>query len=702
MKHIIFCTLRFALCTSLIFCAFTLSAQSTKFSVYGTVLDEKNVAVPFTTAALYRAVDSTLFGGATTEINGKFKINNVPAGKYIAKISFVGYNTLNKEITVSQDINLGNLQLFAGIELDAFEVRETYIPVQTIDDTVVFSAEAFRAPEGSALEELLKRFPGAEVDKDGKITINGKEVTKILVNGKKFFDDDPKMASKNLPANIIDKVQFYEKQSDQSQFSGIDDGENENVINLTIKPGKQKGVFGNITLAGGSNIPQMSGNWKTWKFKDDFRFNNSLSLNYFRDNDQLSIIGSWNNCNNVGFTNMMAGSGAMIIIDGGRRGGGAMSFGSNAGIANSASIGINFSKQFSEKVTAGGDYQYGFTKNYAEMQTHRENIYNTGNTFYDENKTNTSTTHQHRLRFEVDYKIDTVNTINIRPNLSFATNEKDEFGTYQLFDAENAKLNNGTENIFTQSWSLNANLEAQYRHKFAKPRRTLWLSLEGGIRIGKGTENNITQNIFYNSSDINDSLNQKNINKSNRYSYAARVGYTEPLTQYTTLELRYSFSQSIEDKEKQAYNYDYSSESYSLLDTTYSTIYSNHFMQHRLEARVQWQYSKINWSLGFGAYPSTSNNLMTNGNPYKQTVWNYAPSLQLNYRPSKMESLRVFYRGRVEQPSMTQLQPVPDNSEALNIKLGNMDLLPSFQPGLRMMYNKSFKTTASIFAMLMG
>lgn len=672
--------------------------------VVGRVLDAGDkTAVPFATAGLFSVKDTSLIAGTTTGDNGDFSIPKIPKGQYLFRVSFVGYTTFEKIINVVDHRTpfiIEDVFLSQGVELQGFEVKETYIPVQIKEDTVEFNAEAFRPVEGSALEELLKRLPGMEVDKDGKITVKGKEVSQILVDGEKFFSDDPKVATKNIPADYVQKVQTYEKKSDQAEFTGIDDGNEETVINLSFKPGMKKGWFGRLTAGGGVDLIRENA---------DFRYDNSFNLNYFRDKDQFTILGGLNNVNNMGFTDF-SGNTTVVIVSGGRRGrGSAFSFMPSGGITQALSPGLNFVKKFNDKLSVGGSYSYSRSARALEQSTYRENILSTGSQFYDETKTVELISNQHRFNSEVRYKPNANNELVIRPSLTYSGTDNWAASSYRTMDDTYkttgdsllAMINQGTIGNSSQASNFSARLRTDFRHRFAKPQRTISLELDGGYSVNKSTEWNNSINTYFNTyaETPNDTIDQKSTNFGTRYNWSAQVAYTEPLIRDFTLELRYTFSNSEDNTDKLAYNYDETVHDYDYNhpDSTYSNTYGNYFYNQRFEIRIQKRTDKYRYSFGLGMFPANSLSYVEGQDDVMQNTLNIAPQAQFNYSFSKQSNLNFRYYGRTSQPSVSQLQPVPDNSDPLNIRLGNPNLKPEFNHGFRAMYNNFFPNLSSIF-----
>ena len=282
---------------------------------------------------LVTAKDSTFIAGTTTDIDGKFTLSGVKAGKYILTVSYIGYADLEKPVTVgASNLRLGALNIKESSHmLGEVSVVAVKTPIKVMEDTVEYNADSYHTQPNAVVEDLLKRLPGVEVGTDGSITANGKTVSKFLVNGKEFFSDDPQVASKNLPANLIDKLQVVDRKSDMARLTGVDDGEDETVINLTFKQGMDQGWFGTAEAGYGT----------------DDRYTGSFNLNRFWNGNQVTLLGNFNNTNQIGFTDS---NGSRF-----RR------FGGNNGITESRALGLNFNVGKEEIIRVGGDIMWSNT-----------------------------------------------------------------------------------------------------------------------------------------------------------------------------------------------------------------------------------------------------------------------------------------------------------------------------------------------------
>ncbi len=393
--------------------------------ITGTVIEEgTNEPIEQATVRLLSVKDSSMIGGVATTRDGSFVIKNIKNGSYLLHVSFVGFDPLYQPLRVTGKANpvkLGKLALADGAILLGEAVVIGKAPEVTVrNDTMEYNADSYKTTEGSMLEDLLKKMPGVEVSSEGKITVNGKEIKKVLIDGKEFFSDDPKVASKNLPSKMIDKVQVLDKLSDMAKMTGFDDGEEETVINLTVKPGMKQGWFGNAFAGYGS----------------EDRYEGNFMVNRFINNDQLTLMGGINNTNNMGFSDLAS---SMFSGMGGRRGGGA-----GNGITTSGNIGLNFSKEFNPKLTVGGNLRYSHSDNEAISKSNRQNILPGDSTsFYNENNSSNTRSDNVAADLRMEWKPDSLTQIIFRPSFSYSDSHSREGSTFNTLSGNRDTVNIG-------------------------------------------------------------------------------------------------------------------------------------------------------------------------------------------------------------------------------------------------------------------
>lgn len=521
-------------------------------------------------------------------------------------------------------------------------------------------------------------MPGVEVDSDGKITINGKDISKVLVDGKEFFSDGPKVASKNLPADMIEKIQTFEKKSDMSLMTGFDDGDEENVINLIVKPGMKQGWFGNAFAGYGS----------------EDRYEANAMVNRFINNDQLTVMGGINNTNNMGASdlasNIFSGMGGNR---GGRRGMGG-SGGSGDGITTSGNIGTNFNKQFNSNLSLNGDIRYVHSDKDATSSSLTENILS-GDSSTFERETNRSNTLANTVaaNFRMEWKPDSLTTIIFRPNISYNRSESTSSGIVESYDMYGNDIYNVEESYFSQGESYDVNAQLEYSRKLNNRGRVLSVSLSGGYsdRYNEGKNDSYTEYFqLTGTGNAIEQLDQIFRYDNNGFNYRAYVSWVEPLGNNNFLQATYSFSQNRQDAIKNTYSAS-ATGIYDILDEDYSKSYENNFITQRASVSFRSQREQYNYMFGLNVDPSynSSHTFVGDSTIAKQSrnVVNLSPMAQFNYLWDKRTNLRINYNGRTSQPSMTQLLPIQEITSATNITIGNPDLKPTYTNNLSIRYN---------------
>ena len=703
MKKRLLLTILATCCMSIAF------AQDKKVKVTGDVTDyETNEPIIAATVQLLSLPDSTFLSGATTDFKGLFELESrLALGNYLLKVSFVGYGDTYRGFKVSEDtrhhIRLDSIQM----KTDALLLKETVIEaqmaqVQISEDTVIFNAETFRVAEGSMLEELIRKLPGYEVGSDGSVTYNGKAVSKILVDGKEFFSDDKSIAMKNLPASMVKKVKSYEKKSDLAEMTGIDDGEEELVLDLTVKEDAKKGWFSNIDLGYGRPTQEV-------KYDIHNLYTVKGMVNRFAENEHYSVILSTNNINDKGFP-----------------GGGPGGRGGGNGMNQSSMGGFSLAKNFGEEVEKNKyQYQLGggvrFFHNNSDVlsETASETFLTQGSSNSFSNSISNSDNRNLRvnadLRFE--WRPDTMTDIIFRPSVGYSSSSNasiNESATFnrdpykileeqfanenydaldeEWMDADSSRINYSRRESGGASESTSLNGSLQINRKFNNEGRNLTLSLRGGYNNSENYSNSASYTRFYRTNS-NDTINRHNTTPSVSYNYNARAMWSEPLWKATYLQLSYQFSYRYNDSQRSTYNLpaqiddwqlpnwilpdDY--ERYRSEELSKNATYEN--FDHDITTQLRFVREKYNMNVGFSLLPQQSKmsyKYMGLDIDTIRTVFNFTPTMNLNYRWSKQTNLRINYRGRTSQPSMTDLLPIEDNSDPLNITIGNPGLKPTF------------------------
>lgn len=680
---------RFLLVMWLLISPMLLLAQQNRVDITGQVVEEGNeTPIEQVTVRLLNVKDSTLIGGVVSELNGSFRLKNIRPGNYLLHISFVGFEHLYQPLQVTGKTNpvkLGKLKLSNGaIALGEAVVLGKAPEVVVKNDTVEYNADSYKVAEGSMLEDLLKKMPGVEVSADGKVTVNGKEIKKIMVDGKEFFTNDPKMASKNLPAQMVEKIQVYDKKSDMTMMTGFDDGDEEATINLTVKPGMKQGWFGNAFAGYGSRD----------------RYEGNAMVNRFVNNDQFTFMGSVNNTNNMGFSDIA--STMFSGMGGGRRFGG----GVGSGITSSGNAGINFNKEFNPNLTWSGNARYSHADTDAESNVRKESFIGQDSSLLEySNSRNNPISDNLGADFRLEWKPDTLTRIIFRPEISYSRSSAIGDEWTDVMDVVNNAMDtvrrvNSQNSSKGEGYDMNARLE--YSRKLNSKGRVFSASLSGGL------SDSYTNEAYYYKEEVrqgNDSILDQRIRYDNSgFNYRVYASWVEPLGRNNFLQLNYSFSQRQQESLKNSYNKDLSTDDYNQLDTAYSKNFRNDFISQRIGVSFKAQREKYNYTIGFNVDPSYSKSENYVGSKtlssVSRNVLNFSPTAQFNYMFSKQTNLRVRYNGRTSQPSLTQLQPVPDISNPLNTIIGNPDLKPTYSNNLSVRFHRFVPEKQTAFMLM--
>ena len=614
-----------------------------------------------------------------SEADGKVEISGVRAGSYTFKAELLGYLPYEKQIKVPDVKDLGEIRMKVDTQqLDAASVSAAGNPIIIKKDTIEYNATSFKTTENDVLEDLLKKLPGIEVSEDGSITHNGQTIKKITIDGKTFFLDDPQLASKNIPAKIINKLKVVDKKSDQAEFTGIDDGEEETIIDLSIKPGMMKGTFGNVMAGGGHDLPSTN-------VEGDWRYQGAAFVGKFTDKTQISFIANGNNTNNRGF-NDLAGS----MMGGMRGGGGGMGRGrggnwNDNGITTSWMGGANGAwTLFDNRMDLGGNYLYSNTSKYVEEQSSRTTYLSDYNQIYNSDGTNDTQTWGHRFGMRLDHKFSDNTSILFQPQVNFGGGAFDQVNSYLTdYDRDSAieHINQGDSRNFGSNKNFSTSGFALLRQRLGKPGRTLTV-------MGRYSFSNNELGSFNQSNVFSDYISEDNWGtrqvtdqrieqESHSYSLFGRATYTEPVGGNFYVEANYGYSWSLTESQKNTYD----NTNGGLLDEYYSNSISNDNKRHDIGANVLYQLEIFRAQVGFSAQPTTTLNKTVRAGKtqtYDDTRWRYAPTAMMWWEMGENSNMRVFYRGWSNQPSVSQLLPVPDNTDPLNISFGNPSLAPYF------------------------
>lgn len=652
-------------------------AQQGGVDITGTVVEDgSNEPIEQATVRLLNVKDSTMVGGVASSRNGNFTLKGIKAGSYLLHVSFVGFDPLYQPIRITGKTNpvkLGKLALSDGaIQLGEAVVIGKAPEVVVRNDTVEYNADSYKTTEGAVLEDLLKKMPGVEVDSEGKITVNGKEVKKVLIDGKEFFSDDPKVASKNLPSKMVEKVQVLDRLSDMARMTGFDDGDEETVINLTVKPGMKQGWFGNAFAGYGS----------------EDRYEGNFMVNRFINNDQFTLMGGINNTNNMGFSDIASN---MFSGMGGRRGG--RSGGAGNGITTSGNVGLNFSKEFNSKMTLGGNVRYSHSDNEANSKINRTNILpNDSSTIYNEINNKNTKSDNVGADFRMEWKPDSATQIIFQPSFSYSNSHNREFGSFNTLTNRGDTVNLGESDYVSDGEGYNLNARLEFSRKLNDEGRVFSGSLTGGLSDSYNKGLNYSNTEYFMGNNQDELIDQQFRYDNKGFNYRVYLSWVEPIGHNNFIQATYSISQNKQESLKNSYVRGEDSEDYNVLDTAYSKSYRNNFINQQASLAFKAVREKYDYTIGMNLEPShsVSENFVGDTTLSKLTrnVVNLSPMVRFNYRFDKRTNLRINYRGRTSQPSMTQLQPVADISDPLNTITGNPDLKPTYSNNFSARYQK--------------
>ena len=656
------------------------------------------------TLRLLNAKDSSMVKGAMSDVDGRFRITGIGRGRYLLESSYVGYQTTLTPVnlkTSDASVRLDTIRMAGNsVVLKEAEVVGIKAEVKVMQDTVEYNADSYKTQPNAVVQDILKRLPGVEVDSEGKITAQGKEITKILVDGKEFFSDDAQVASKNIPASMVDKLQVIDRKSDLARLTGVDDGEEETVINLTIKKDMKKGWFGNVTAGYGT----------------DGRYSGNFMVNRFVNDNQISILGGANNTNELAFS--MPGSGRF------RR------FGGVNGVNTSQSVGVNFNVGNEETFRVGGDLMYSHSDQRTDTKSNKQYLFADSTSFENSLSRTRDQSHNVTGNFRLRWEMDSANTFDFRPSFLLSYNQSDSYSESELLagDASRSLVNTTQNTLKSDGTTYDVGGELVYNYKFRRrPGRSF--STQVSYKFSNTVEDETTYSVnkFFLVPD-EDEIRDQMVDYhqwSNRVG--ARLTWTEPLGDIKKarfLTFAYRMNYVFNNSDKLVYNIDraYSTKkAMQMLESDYGILtnpmvanamaydsgvfdedLSNRFRndQFTQSLRLGFRQNREDYRLdgGVSVEPTmmSSENLLNSAKSIPENwVWNFAPFLRFRYKFSKTESLALDYRGRSKSPTMTQLQPVPDYSDPLRVVQGNPELLPSFTHRFNVRYNNFNKERQS-------
>lgn len=665
-------------------------------SVKGIVFDTiSHQPVSEATITILEKKDSSLVSFTMTDRNGRFELTGLANGDYRLLVTHVSYHNGNRYFNVSdaqKQVDLGNVVLNDRSKvLEEVVIAAEAPPVTMIKDTIQYNAGSFKVQPNASVEQLLKKLPGVKVEKDGTIKAQGETVNRVLVDGKEFFGNDPKMATKNLPADAIDKVQVYDRQSDQAQLTGFEDGNYEKTINLKLKKDKKKGVFGKINAGVGNKE----------------RFESKFNVNSFKGARQASVIGMANNTNAEGFSfmdilnftgelaRMQRGGGGNISINmsGEEAAALGMNMGRNRGINTAWGGGLNYNNIIGTKIDFQSNYFYNHYNPKQESEIQRQYFLPDSSYFYNQKSLSDNINNTHRANMNVLYQIDSSNSIRINPSFSFQQANNKTRSEYQTLSEQQALTNEGfTQNQFSNE-GYNFRNDIIWRKKFARKGRTFSLSLQTTLNQSEGDGSLNSVNSFYKTDGSllkRDTLNQKIYTESDLKGYTARAVYTEPLWKRSLLEFSAGKSDTRNTSTKITQDYNRQNGKYDLLNNSLSNDFENSYGYITAGLRIRTQKKKFSYSFGANWQKAELEGKVITGlkdSVISKSFRNILPTARFQYNFTRYKSFMFNYATTTNQPNMSQLQPVPDISNPLYIREGNPDLKQEFNHVVQANFN---------------
>ncbi len=693
--------LKFKYVLSLAFLLILNSAFTQEFRISGTLINQDDkTTLPGASMRLVSFRDSTRIYNTRSGMKGEFSFEKLNRGRYKLEITYIGFEKYMQEVIVGGTVtNLGALSMKpTATSLGVVEITGTAERAEQKGDTTQYNAAAFKVTEDATTEDLVKKMPGITIE-NGTVKAHGEDVKKVLVDGKQFFGEDPSVTLKNLPAEIVDKIQVFDKLSDQAAWSGFDDGSGQKTINIVTRNARNSGQFGKFSAGYGTDDHYLLG----------------ANVNFFKEQRKITILAMSNNVNQQNFSAddiLGSGGSARQGMTGGRPSGGGGSSGQQvgpqSGVFSTNAIGGNFTNSWGTKWNLNASYFWNQGENTTSKLINRQYILGSEvSQYYNEISSSWSNNSNHRLNARLEYNPDSNNSIILTPRLSLQDNKSNSPS------AAKTALNPDLTNLLNQSVynnegdanGYNFNNDILYRHKFTKKGRTASINLSTGVnkRYRNNYVNSLTNFDSLAAGQSNDSIIQYGKTTTNGLNLSSNLVYTEPLGTKSQLQMNYTVSWALNDNDKKTYNYEAEQKTYSLFDTLLSNIYNNDYITHRVGSAYLYQTEKINLNAGITyQYASLQGNTSF---PYtdstSKTFNTLLPNVNLNYKFTALTNLRLTYRASTNAPSTTQLQKVVDNSNPLLLSTGNPQLKQEIRHFAMTRFSHSNKDkTANTFVML--
>lgn len=658
-------------------------------SLKGTVTDSVEKKNPANAViSLLRQKDSVLVRFTRSDKDGHFTIDNLKEGKFILMIThpYMGDYFDNFEVRAGIPVDLGQVYITPKTKLLAEVIIKSGSPIRIKGDTTVYTADSFKVRAGANVEELLRRLPGIQVDKDGKITAMGERVTKVLVDGEEFFGSDPGIATKNLRADAVKEVEVFDKKSDQAEFTGIDDGVKDKTINLKMK--QKKGYFGKVEAGGG--------------LKD--KYNNAIMLNSFKNKRKLAGYGIMSNTGqtNLDWQDAQNYGGGMDGMESGMSDDGGMwisysgdgddnYWGGRNGIPKNWSGGLHYSDKFGkdQKQSFNSGYKFSKVNAQADNSTFSKTFLSDTSWFNNSSTSSFNSTNKHALNLTMDFNIDSSNSLKWTTKGNNKTTRSTTRSYSEALNESLQYINNSQRNSNNNSDNNSITSSLLWKHKFKKLSRTISINTDFNWSRSENDGLLYSLNNYYDAGTLlrRDTTDQLNIRNNEANGISTKIAYTEPLAKDFYLELSYSLAWNGNSNERITNKKNINGKYEEKIDTL-----SNSFEFNRLvnTPGLNFRINKKKYNISFGSSVGFSNFIQKNLTENTKTNYNFTnffPRASFNYKIKPSENIRLNYNGSTTAPSLEQLQPIRVNTDPLNVYSGNPDLKQSFRHNINAGYN---------------
>ncbi len=654
-----------------LFILFCIAISSYAQNVTGIVCDSLNrEAIGYASVRILDIKDSTYIKGAVTSSNGKFTINQ-SKGDYIIDISYMTNTRYTKQIRLEdkQTLDLGTIYLGEASYMLGEAVVVAPVPdIVVKGDTIEYNADAYRVGEDALLLDLVRKMPGIDISSDGKLMANGKIISKILIDGKEFFGNDIDLALKNLPASMINKLQLFKEQSEMSRVTGFNDGNAEQVLNLTVKEALKQSIFGEGRSGYGSNG----------------RYSNKLNAHYMLDDNQYSLIANYKN-----ITDDFEYSGSSSQYD---------------GITKNAEVGFNFNALRSDKLNVGGNLHYDNNNNVFEMDSNTKTFIETGNRLSTQSSATQSIKRDLSLGLNMKWTPDSLTTIYARMTVNTGTSDDIRHSTNFSYVQGLQDTTSGWTDYKTSGDTHNLNASIIFGRKLNSAGRTISASLNGATRGGRSYGTNYSP-VFYQASNKTTVIDQELSIDNTGNNWGFMVSYVEPITKNNSVKVAYTYRRDYSDRNRLTFRRDGEGE-YTIVDTAFTRKTTSDYTTQRINVGFQSAMEKYEYNIGFNVDPSVSSSktMMQDSiiENQKQSVVNFSPTFKFTYTPKNNVTFDFDYYGATEQPTLKQISSDTIVIDALNRTYGNLDLKPSFDNTFSMYFQKSNYEKGSFFMITGG